>query len=740
MDQWLGPVAGQQGLTAAATADLPASAVFERHRREYFPDCPPFSHRDRLPAVKSVTADGNCNSRATVLAVTAQEEGWAALRLRCLLHFLPNSAAYYRARFGNAGLAGCTDFDADTFAALATPQSWVNLQASAVAATVLQCPVLLYNPGYPAIEHRDFDSCYCPPLFVREAYHGKLPILQFWAHASDGPWAAVNANPWNPNHYEAGFLASPEQYTALMEPDHPLYLPSIYQSRDPSIDWSDRAQPGLANLPPAWRGEAEAALQRLQHILRQHSLAVRPSSRKRKPDGPRRAPKRAGSFWPEERRRARPPKRATPSGGAQRTQQQTARAATTGSALAGSQPSPASTKRKGVAGTATQAEQRPVQPGQAGTKRSHAEALGRRAATRCDKKRLAVAAAPAGQRQLDIRPFLTAAASVMLAQVEGGAGPAHRCSPQELRERRLLGGSHSPQKAHRASRGTRVDAGGRCQCRSDRTQPDSRGPPTSGTSSQTATRLPTEGAQLAASGDMIFLIYNIAKGGESAIQDLLDITEQRRPDCMVISEPGFRERDWRKNAFVRVLSKHYALTFSVLPGGGPTRSMYRRRKRADPSWRPASSIDRLKAGVIVGVRKDHTVGHTLLRLPSPPQLQGYACHIRLHPPQGRPLEVLGMYAPNGPEDEGLREALHQYAEGAEARCVQEGVTFTVQGDVNATAVDSDRSTGTCNAMDRRYRELLAAAQLAPAGGLSDHPSAPGRHVPPSWRGRCGEQD
>ena len=173
VERILPPVDGIQGLLAGDVAGLPNSAGFDAYGSTYLSWLHPIPSLE----LKHTEGDGNCHLRSLLISVLGSEEsGWVALRLRCLLHFLVNSARYHQAESG-PGVAS-TDYGASVFTPLTKPASSLSGLASAIAASVLQCPILLFNPGHKMIPHRELESGYIPPLFVREGgYASKLPII-----------------------------------------------------------------------------------------------------------------------------------------------------------------------------------------------------------------------------------------------------------------------------------------------------------------------------------------------------------------------------------------------------------------------------------------------------------------------------------------------------------------------------------------------------------------------------------
>ena len=268
VERILPPVDGIQGLLAGDVAGLPNSAGFDAYGSTYLSWLHPIPSLE----LKHTEGDGNCHLRSLLISVLGSEEsGWVALRLRCLLHFLVNSARYHQAESG-PGVAS-TDYGASVFTPLTKPASSLSGLASAIAASVLQCPILLFNPGHKMIPHRELESGYIPPLFVREGgYASKLPIIQMWAYCGGG--APVETTPWRPNHFEAGFLPTAAHYSALLSvtEQHDLHLQGYYEQgagRDPGWAWDTQTRYELHQLPneSPERHLIEEVLTSVQNIL-----------------------------------------------------------------------------------------------------------------------------------------------------------------------------------------------------------------------------------------------------------------------------------------------------------------------------------------------------------------------------------------------------------------------------------------------------------------------------------------
>ena len=336
LDSKLGAVRLTRSPHSSAVAGLPDSHNFARHRREYFPQSP-FNDPELLK-VKATAPDGNCCTRSLVLGVSGSEAGWAALRLRCLIELMAASPAYYAAREAAAAI-NTTDFTAREFHRLATPGSWLSDLTSAAAATVLQCPVLLYSPGYGHVRGREHNTAYIPPLFVRaaEEYANKTPLLQLWAHAGSGNGAQVAEQRWQPNHFETGFLTTPDMWRELLQQSHSLSPPAYYSARDPRLGWETRTHHTEATLSPEQRRLLRGIQLDIENVLPQQAL--RPPGRTRKGN-----PKQGGPAWKQRIRRAQRSSttkaKAQPTAGPANPAERAAHEASTAQPLAGKRKRP----------------------------------------------------------------------------------------------------------------------------------------------------------------------------------------------------------------------------------------------------------------------------------------------------------------------------------------------------------------------------------------------------------------
>ncbi len=160
------------GLTAPEVSHLPDCPTFQEHRAQYYPAVPPM---DQVH-VKRSDPDGICLFNSCLLACFGSElEGRHALRLRCLLEFVQHSSAYWAA-LGPDRNPNKWDFGPSYFKDMATPGGYQTGRSCAVAATVLQCPVLLLCPGLGTSHWQTrarLESMYAPPLYMKIP---KLPL------------------------------------------------------------------------------------------------------------------------------------------------------------------------------------------------------------------------------------------------------------------------------------------------------------------------------------------------------------------------------------------------------------------------------------------------------------------------------------------------------------------------------------------------------------------------------------
>ena len=209
-------------------------------------------------------------------------------------------------------------------------------------------------------------------------------------------------------------------------------------------------------------------------------------------------------------------------------------------------------------------------------------------------------------------------------------------------------------------------------------------------------------------GEFKVATFNCMGGttAEGAIEALV----QRDPDALVLTELKINSRQQRKNVYRKLLHRGYKITMSVLPGGSLLSH--------------AGQPGRGKAGVLVAMAKRHTTHNSLTPQTVPAQLQGYLGHVRLTPPAGRPLDIIGVYLPSDADEQHTRRAAGTYISEISRACAQQGRTLVLAGDWNATLRNADRSTGSQHHVDTAHRELAATCQLAPAGGIPTDPTEP----------------
>ena len=668
--------------------------------------------------MKHTEGDGNCHLRSLLISVLGSEEsGWVALRLRCLLHFLVNSARYHQAESG-PGVAS-TDYGASVFTPLTKPASSLSGLASAIAASVLQCPILLFNPGHKMIPHRELESGYIPPLFVREGgYASKLPIIQMWAYCGGG--APVETTPWRPNHFEAGFLPTAAHYSALLSvtEQHDLHLQGYYEQgagRDPGWAWDTQTRYELHQLPneSPERHLIEEVLTSVQNILAPRPAMAR-RGRQGASGGP--GPKPSPAPFPPP-----PGKAAQPIGTmgdgppprlAQRHQTRLSVAAAqainidrgTGSQQSPAPPTGKSLKRKcidasegrrKIAKKSTQQDTSRMRKKKGETPPSPSGSPGRRCTHTAMHQQ-----SDRGTRQTSIQEAMGKAAQRAQA---GLPLLAHHQRQARLSRASLPNRGKTRQAATTGDRETLM---------AELADPGVAAPLSA---SESATQAAPPGLDPEACapapgpvGEFKVATFNCMGGttAEGAIEALV----QRDPDALVLTELKINSRQQRKNVYRKLLHRGYKITMSVLPGGSLLSH--------------AGQPGRGKAGVLVAMAKRHTTHNSLAPQTVPAQLQGYLSHVRLTPPAGRPLDIIGVYLPSDADEQHTRRAAGTYILEISRACAQQGRTLVLAGDWNATLRNADRSTGSQHHVDTAHRELAATCQLAPAGGIPTDPTEP----------------
>ena len=728
IDTMLPAVPSRQGLTAADVAHLPNSIGFEGQRTDSFPDAQPFSHSLGLPMVKEVAADGNCNPHSILLGVTGEQHtGVTALRLRILLELIAHSRTYY-ARYDPRLIE--INYPEDEFERLATPRGWVSRAASAAAATLLQTPILLYNPGLQVMPGRDMQSAYIPPLYVREEYADKVPILQIWAMGG-----RVASTDWNPTHYEVGFLHTKEQYFMLLDPTHTLYLPAHYREhRDPRLPWSSRASPALSSLPHDQQSI-------VQEALRAAELAL-PATRVRKPTATRRGTRRTAGRSPQEGDAAAAAADAIAAAAAngatgaaqhKRNWQEMAEPdRPTGLSKLRKAEIQVPGRNKRWDGTAVRPQAAPLGPPRRGRpaapkKRKQHNLQGQKLTIRSTRK--ASASLPESPQENNTqqtaqeapkRRQLSIKEAIAMAEGKAHTKIARRLRQPSIKEAmattmtRAQAGQPLLAAEQRAARLTasppqRAAAAARLK-RKQATHQTGAEPPAEPSPSESAAAQAVTAAAGTPEGHLVVHTYNPMGG--TTTESVIAMLAVRNPDVLVLPEVKISSRRQRKNLYRRLLGAGYVLAYSLLPGGSLLSSNGRE--------------GRYKAGVIVATAKRHTHHNSLHRPDMSPtetrstDLSGFVSHVQLTPPGGRPLDVLGIYRPG--DDREKRRQVDQYIQDTARSCRLHGRTLIVAGDLNATIRDADRSTGTVCDSDREWRQLAQTIQLVPVGGLPPDPS------------------
>ncbi|GAB4822874.1 hypothetical protein N2152v2_009920 [Parachlorella kessleri] len=148
-------------------------------------------------------------------------------------------------------------------------------------------------------------------------------------------------------------------------------------------------------------------------------------------------------------------------------------------------------------------------------------------------------------------------------------------------------------------------------------------------------------------------------GGTTVERDMEDVRRKRRPAIMIYTELKLTSRQKAGNYLQRLFQRSYTIEYSFGPAAA--------RPPGDKSRQREGT-----AGVAICVSKKYATPQTLECL-TPPGLQGYVAHIRLASPQGRPLEVVGVYLPG--DDKAKQTLIYNYTSAAAERCKKEGTTL-----------------------------------------------------------------
>ncbi|GAB4816309.1 hypothetical protein N2152v2_003355, partial [Parachlorella kessleri] len=189
-------------------------------------------------------------------------------------------------------------------------------------------------------------------------------------------------------------------------------------------------------------------------------------------------------------------------------------------------------------------------------------------------------------------------------------------------------------------------------------------------------------------------------GGTTVERDMEDVRRKHRPAIMIYTELKLTSRQKAGNYLQRLFQRSYTIEYSFGPAAA--------RPPGDKSRQREGT-----AGVAICVSKKHATPQTLECL-TPPGLQGYVAHIRLASPQGRPLEVVGVYLPG--DDKAKQTLIYDYTSAAAERCKKEGTTLLVGGDFNASLFPEDRSSGQTRKADKKYQQFVSETHLCPLTG------------------------
>lgn len=692
---------GMQGQTAGQVAHLSTSRTFDMHRDKCYRDTRPFHHSNGWPAVKSSDPDGNCNFNSALLSVLGSEDcGRHALRLLCALEFIVNSDAYFAALSDTHRVDAQSDFYPGAFRAMVQPGQYQSRLTCAMAATVLQCPVLLYCPGYPDSMNAKLNSGYMPPLFVREAgYRSKVPVVLTWSQAGAAPDATLDTITRGINHFEPMFFGTRADYAALTNPRHPMWPGAFYSTTHPNCRWTSRRTRAVNHLPPHQRDAA-----RLQHLPLDQQQAVSA------------ALERVDAIMSRDQQAWQHARTGAPGQPLQPTQAPARQKRGRPARMACSRPAakrPPARRMATVQGRRTRSENI-IGCKRAATPAPEPHSTGPNTST--------PAANPAKRplRQLGIRELLQACS----AQAWQDEPACHRRTAVEQRAARLAASKAGPPRKNAAKRRRRpapaqgapeqlADTGATPACPEVEAPPMPAPTADQGAEQPPATSLPpgntcTQQQPTACHkhADQQTNVFSILEynpmGGTTTDLDMQQLAHTYKPDAVILPELKICANQKRSNLYRRTLSRQYQLFYSLLPGGSKLSRKARQRQ---------------KAGVLIGIARHHTAHHSVHEVPTPAELQGYLVHVRLAPPHGRPLEIIGVYMPTAAEEQEIRAAINSYIMCASQHCAQQGTTLITGGDWNATLHNSDRSTGTCRGCDIAHRQMVTEAGLVPAGGM-----------------------
>ena len=579
VDALLGPV--QAGLRGLTQADLPALRPCPKYAANSMGYYPPGSDL-QAAVVPASDADGNCFFNSLLLATLgSQQKGRHALRLRCLLELVQHSETDYRlyhpAKRGDAQ----HDYSEYCFRRMAQTGGYQGLEAAPVAATVLQCPVLVYCPGYQGANTAPnttvhFDSAYVPPLYVKDGYVPSTPAVLTWAQTEGGRQARVHS--FRANHFQPMVLATEQQARALTEAEHPLCPPAYFEPRDPARRWRDRRGTWAPELTPAEKRS-------IHHILLRIADALGLPAEQRPPEPQHKR------TWDEMIERSGP---AEPQKLLRLTGRSTRKSA----------------RREGTA----------VHPATRPRKRKHQDRVTIRQIRQpaSEPPRKTATHTQTSRKQLSIMQALAAAAH----REQDGQPPA---SQQK--------GAHL--NAAAASPMRRAVAAARCR-RQQQSDKAAAGPLAEQDSRQDGSALgATPAAPNTPSGHLVVTTYN-PMGGTTA-ESVITALAERDPDVLVLPEVKICSRRQRKNMYRRLLGAGYVLAYSLLPGGSLL-SIHGREGR----HKAGVIVAVAKRHTAHNSLHRPDMGPTAARAAD---LSGFVSHVQLTPPGGRPLDVLGIYRP-----------------------------------------------------------------------------------------------
>ena len=741
--QGLGPIDTAQ-LESLLHRDVPyvqPDQCFKTHCRDYFQQL--FGQDPLLtnhPAVSQATGDGSCGIHSINICLTGGEQtGQYALRLRSAL-YMAIHADNILLRSAHHSEIACFAEDMPRYVQNAfQPKGWLSKLNLAALAGTLNCPIISLHPG---VHGPSTTNLLIRPLGVSEvSYADKNPILLFDTYLGDPHHLHARSGSFLMNHYCPGFLRENADYRTLLGSER-MAIKELF--RNPTAQLASSPP----QLTPAQRKMAEAIATAVIDTCRGQakpaasSPSPPPTCTKRKRSGQTTPCATQSSTSPHRTQptthKRRQPSRQTKSTSPQVKRKVDPKAAAATPLLAGTpakpkgksphqysgqkRTRPTGNQRHKVRGKsqhrtkiqkttdvlgaqATQVgEDTPHEvPGQAPSPPTAAQASPQRPEPTFRKKSLAPPTRNRGQQHNDIA---------------NRHGPAKQTiSPQKRithyfctqQPSTILPPPHAPPPEQPPSTeeweglANHLLAEFNCNTR-PMTKKRARPPK------------PT----------LFTILEKNMMGGSSTTEDLIRKVHAQTPDCLILPECKLKQAQRRSNYLQRALGKTYHFVHSLLPGPQKIRTK-------KDIYRPGA------AGVSIGIKRTHLTHNSFAIVPiEDSSLEGYMAHIRLQPPQGRRLEIIGVYMPCSATTHGdgerleattndiegkphnpvtkIRQTIYSHLHAANQRCAKENTTLLWGGDLNASLHPTDRSTCTLYPADQKHKEFVKRNSMVPLTG------------------------